>query len=373
MKKRIFILALFVLLLASCSEDVVVSTPVQSDAKADSQDVYQAVVDTHYVFQSSRDTLHVFHSDTSYIVDTAYIVDTTYISHVDSIFVVHRDEPTVDEIPVNESLIVPEGSDTLDIVYFGNSLVKGYDTFGVSATAPMYDYCSRVNRHFSALGYVVNGVRASAMAFERLSDKSARDAILDEDLYPYLNESTDIVVIQLGDNVINEELLAAFKVSFVDLLNSVKGRVSENTKILCVSSWYTYETVNQAREFIAATAAEKGNAFVDISDLSADEENRSYLGAVVYKPDVGTYSLSYDEVSELAGSLSIAFTVEGTSVISTIVPDTYSIDAENKVVSWTGHEFIVNNPEIAWHPGNLGFERIAKRIVKAIEKFLASP
>ena len=114
------------------------------------------------------------------------------------------------------------------------------------------------------------------------------------------------------------------------------------------------------------TAREKGCTFVDISDLFADECNRSYLGAVVYRSDVRAYSLTYDDIAEKACTLTISFSVGGKTVTSTILPDSYSIDAESKTVTWEGHEYVISNADVASHPGDRGFERIAERIIDAI-------
>ena len=324
------------------------------------------VVDTQYVYR--RDTIvsvdSVVFVDTVIAVDTVVSTDTVYVFNTDTVVIVHRDiQPPLDDL-----LEDPQGADTMDIVYFGNSLVKGYDSFGMSASTSNYDFCARVNRYFSLQGFYVMGTRVSSTIFERLTDKSLREEIVSGGLYPQLSPKTDVVVIQLGDNVTDEVLLDEFKVSFRELVDSVKSRVSDSTKIICVSSWYSTAIVDQARETVRSTAAEKGCVFVDISDLYADERNRSFLGAVIYRTDVQTYSLSYESISEIACSLTITFSVNGKSITSTIVPDDYSIDAENKVVTWVGHEFIVSNPEIASHPGNQGFNNIAERIIEAISR-----
>ena len=210
----------------------------------------------------------------------------------------------------------------------------GYDSFGMSASAATQDLCTKVNQYFSSLGYVVNGVRATSKDFERRLVKSEREEILAEKLYPELDKSTDILVIVLSDNIVNDEMLDAFRDTFAELLDSAQSRMSDSAKIICVSSWYTSGTIDKAREIVEAKSRERGVTFVDISDLYADEGNRSYLGAVIFRNDVRQYSMSYDAISEVACTLTIRFSVEGKTVSSTIIPDSYEIDYEKKVVSY---------------------------------------
>ena len=358
-------LLVFLFLLVSCSNDTGVawrdslsSEPVAGDsvekpsAKPVVDTVYQVVVDTQYVYQT----------------------DTSFVYNTDTVYVVQRDI-----MPVSDDIVTPsEGADTLNIVYFGNSLTKGFDSFGMTASAATHDYCARVNQHYAEQGYVVKGTRVTSSTFEKLLDKSKKDLIVSVNLYPFLSSHTDIVVIQLGDNVSDEKQLAAFKESFAELLDSVRSRIPASAKIICVSSWYssqnnervpkphTPETVDKAREAIKNMAAEKGAAFADISDLYANESNRSFLGAVIYRPEVKSYSMTYESISEVACTLTITFTVDGKSITTTILPDGYTIDTENKVVSWSGHELIVSNSDMASHPGDQGFIRIANKIIRAI-------
>ncbi len=381
MKK--IITSFFIFFLAACSENTDIISPaplafsennpadtLQLQQETEQDTVYVNQTDTLYIDRISIDTQYIqqIKIDTQYIFrhDTSFIFDTTYLLQKDTILVVHRDISASDQLPSNDSLKIPEGSDTLNIVYFGNSLIMGYDSFGMSASAATQDLCTKVNQYFSSLGYVVNGVRATSKDFERRLVKSERDKILAEKLYPKLDKSTDILVIVLGDNIVNDEMLDAFRDSFAELLDSAQSRMSDSAKIICVPSWYTSGTIDKAREIVEAKSREKGVTFVDISDLYADEGNRSYLGAVIFRNDVRQYSMSYDAISEVACTLTIQFSVEGKTVSSTIIPDSYEIDYENKVVSWTGHEFIVTNPATATHPGDLGFTHIAERVVSAI-------
>lgn len=381
MKK--IITTFFIFFLVACSENTDIISPaplafsennpadtLQLQQETEQDTVYVNQTDTLYIDRISVDTQYVqqIKIDTQYIFhhDTSFIFDTTYLLQKDTILLVHRDISASDQLPSNDSLKIPEGSDTLNIVYFGNSLIMGYDSFGMSASAATQDLCTKVNQYFSSLGYVVNGVRATSKDFERRLVKSEREEILAEKLYPELDKSTDILVIVLSDNIVNDEMLDAFRDSFAELLDSAQSRMSDSAKIICVSSWYTSGTIDKAREIVEAKSKEKGVTFVDISDLYADEGNRSYLGAVIFRNDVRQYSMSYDAISEVACTLTIRFSVEGKTVSSTIIPDSYEIDYENKVVSWTGHEFIVTNPAIATHPGDLGFTRIAERVVSAI-------
>ena len=64
----------------------------------------------------------------------------------------------------------------------------------------------------------------------------------------------------------------------------------------------------------------------------------------------------------------IDFTISGFKGHSVITPETWSVDKENKILSWTGHEYIVSNTGVASHPGDKGFQLIAEKIIQNILK-----
>ena len=267
----------------------------------------------------------------------------------------------------DSSADVPKGS--LNLVYFGNSLVRGFGFFGVAASSDQNDYSALVNQHFTSLGYEVNGVRTTAGIYEKLLSKEDQDSLLNEYFYPYLDKSTDFVVVQFGDNVTEQAMLDVFAPSVGRIVDEVRARVSSEAEIILVSSWYSSEIVDRAREGIRQTAKEKNVPFIDISDLNT-VENQSHLGAVITHPEKASYSAAYESFSVDSGKVTLSFNVAGKAYTSTFAAEEYSVDSLKKEITWEGYESVVVDPDVASHPGDQGFKLIADRIIKEIEKHL---
>lgn len=244
-------------------------------------------------------------------------------------------------------------------VFMGNSLLLGYGLFGMDASSIDKDYFYRV-RQFFEQNEIPLEVNRVASTFESMKSIEEQTSYLEENLYPLLSDSTDLIVLQLGDNMdLGRDLDMEESVSH--LMENVCLR-APNARVLWVGMWYS-SLVKLA--LIKRLAAEYGITFVDISDLNA-EGYRGYVGQVIEFSQVGEFKVNYETYSADDDTLSVTFKVEGVSYTSSVVVESYVDNPEDRELTWIGREFIVANYFVASHPNDAAFAEIASRILGAL-------
>lgn len=200
-----------------------------------------------------------------------------------------------------------------NVQFFGNSLTsywkEGFPALG--ATDQNHDWYHYVSTYIkNANSGAIIGPRRNISQWEQSTD---RDIKFNELIRPQLSEDTDVVFLQLGDNVNSEERHKTFKEDIMKLFGKIR-EVSPKAKIYFVGMWYCgwsdmIESVKEACEKYDGT-------FIDIRDLAPIKANQAYIGEVVTLPDGTTRTLT------------------------------------------TGGE--------ASHPGNEGYKKIANRVIDAL-------
>ncbi len=255
-----------------------------------------------------------------------------------------------------DSVIVPGKS-----FFWGNSLLGGYDgLFGVSATNDSRDYFAHIKKFFESREIPFEAVKVVGM-YENMSTIQEKEDYFRRNVKRFINDSTGLVVIQLGDNVDNEQEYIILKES-IDLMLDRICSIAKNAKVLWVGEWYATDA---KQRFFKEEAEKFGLTFVDISDLNIPE-NQSYVGAVVDFPVVKNFSMEYDSYKVDGDSLEISFSTDGSQYQSKIKVERFSDDIESKTISWRGYQYIVPNTAVATHPNDKAFKKIAERILKAL-------
>lgn len=344
-----YIFGTIAVLAMGCSNSTSTIVPESSVSSLDS-----LVIKTDTIVISNT----IVRIDTVLKVDTALQYDTVPYYLTDTVYVPTSNPYSIPNVP-------RAYTDTVNIVFFGNSLLRGYSTFGMSASDPSQDYYYKVNSALRSNGIYTNSIKVPTGNFESILDSVAQNELLEEYLYPKISKETDYVFLQIGDNVNTNALVDNWDNSMSRLIKGVQTKSSSKTKIYAVATWYTTDYTNRARAIIERRANLDGIGFIDISQYNT-EENRAYIGQVVYRPTLNTYHITYDSYKEVACTLTITFTVLARQVTVSITPDSWEVDEENKVITWIGHEYIVTNPGIASHPGDKGFTAIAGAIVEAV-------
>lgn len=202
------------------------------------------------------------------------------------------------------------------VAYIGNSLLfeGNYGSIGLAASDPDHDYYSLVNKWIRSKNSSAKFTdRFSSAGWESATNSSDRQAFFDNTIKPVLTPETDLVIIQLIDNVNTPEKLATFEQDGETLVKNIR-KVSQNARVLWVAGWFVdTNKINLVKQICDNTGA----TFVDITGYKDDKQYQSYIGA--------------------------------------------------KRKGIDGTEITVKTQGEASHPGDLGMQKISEKIISAIK------
>lgn len=249
-------------------------------------------------------------------------------------------------------------------LFIGNSLLLGNGDFGMNATDKTKDYYDIIKEHILAFGSGnYTSKQLSGTGFEYAESITTSNAWIEDILELELDADTDLVVVQLGDNVNTELKRTTFKSSCSTLIHNIR-QIAPKARVAWVYGWYVN---NEVRATIQEAIKIYGGIYIEINDLNT-KENQSEIGTVITHDSVKSQNLVYDTLEIISATqLKITFTVEGKQYISEITVNSYQDSSSNKTVSWQGYETITVSAGVASHPGDLGFEKIAQRIIERLK------
>lgn len=255
-------------------------------------------------------------------------------------------------------------------IFWGNSLTKGNNTFGMNATDSSKDYSSYISQYFFSKNPSYKYQRISALKFEQFNSIEQQQQLLEQEdnLLPQLNDSTDFVCIQIGDNVSDDSALNIFESTLLNLFANVCS-LAPNAHVVLAGEWYS---TKYKQEMMQRVANMVGIPFIDFSDLNT-KENRSTVGTIVQFDETLGDSLVYTQLSiskrghELEqDTLHVDFDVEEESYHADIAVEHYVDEDFKNTVYWTGMQTVTKDPFKASHPNNEGFRKIAERILTGL-------
>lgn len=260
---------------------------------------------------------------------------------------------------VTTTLLYPEKA-----LFIGNSLLLGNGDFGMNATDKTKDYYDIIKENILAFGSgSYTSKQLSGTGFEDAESTTTSNAWIKDILEVELDADTDLVVVQLGDNVNTKLKRTTFNSSCSTLIRNIR-KIAPKARIAWVYGWYVN---NEVRATIQESIKIYGCTYIEINDLNT-KENQSEIGTVITHDSVKSQNLVYDTLEIISTTqLKITFTVEGKQYISEITVNSYQDSSSNKTVSWQGYETITVSAGVASHPGDLGFEKIAQRIMERLK------
>ena len=201
-----------------------------------------------------------------------------------------------------------------NVQVFGNSLTGYYKTGSpaLGATDPDHDWFHYFSEYVKNINPNATVNRHTVAPWEQ--NATGRDVQFDQLFKPYLSQDTDLVVLQVGDNVNREDSHSTFKNDVMDLFKRVK-EVSPKAKIYFVGIWFC--NWPDMIDSVKAACNKYDGTFVNITDLATSEENKSRIGEKVTLSDGSTTTI----------------TSEGEAI----------------------------------HPGNAGYKKIADRIIDSLD------
>ena len=240
-------------------------------------------------------------------------------------------------------------------VFIGNSLLMGWGTFGMASTDITKDYYYHVTNAIHDLNnnavysrYINSGLEHAETnaAFENAWTNVKQNIASD----------TDLIVIQLGDNVNTSGKIAQFEgISFYTMLNDCK-QIAPNARIVWVGTWY-----NTIKDWLKTECFKMGIEFIDILDLAVSS-NKAQYGDIITR--------TTEQTQTFTGS----YTIDGNSLVMSIViygityevtlPDYISVTQNGNTFTVVSMYTVVDSSGVASHPNNAGMLAIANRINK---------
>ena len=162
------------------------------------------------------------------------------------------------------------------ILYIGNSLLLGFGDFGMAASNPQEDYYTYVNNYITSKGINVNASRVQGSNWEQCTTYSAQNEWISNTLIPMLDDTIELVIVQLSDNVNTDAKRAVFEQGSETLLRQIR-RNAPNARVAWVSAWYPTPELQRQ---IAAACEKTGCTMIDVSTLKNVSGNQSYVGAI---------------------------------------------------------------------------------------------
>ena len=188
--------------------------------------------------------------------------------------------------------VIPES-----ILFIGNSLLRGFSTFGMSASDSSHDYYHYVTECVKETNPSLSTVKLSGTAFEEATNSGEVQNWFSSSLDSELNSALDLIVVQLGDNVNTPEKRENFRTSCKDLLLHVRQNCP-NSIVVWVGMWYGDA---DKRSIIENACSETGCTNIDISDLRRTE-NQSYIGATITRDDGTSFQVDSSGVASHPGN-----------------------------------------------------------------------
>lgn len=275
-----------------------------------------------------------------------------------SVMAISCGEELTDLIFGDEKLEIPDKA-----LFIGNSLLLGNGTFGMNATDSASDYHALIQKRFLKDNPAYTDVRLSGTGFEACENQTQQAAWLESTLRPCLSDDLDLVVIQIGDNVNTSSKKSAFQQGAKELIATIKEG-APRARIVWIYGWYVSSSVIASVENACSQYAVSLVAIDDINRTG----NCSSIGTVVTRTAPTTQTLKYTRYTVLSENcLQIDFTLGGRTYQATVNVTGYSDDAATSTLTWQGYETITTDEGIASHPGNSGFEQIARRFFEVLQ------
>ena len=181
--------------------------------------------------------------------------------------------------------LMAKSSVPTNVVVVGNSLTYNWGNFGLAASDPDHDWYAYVKSYIAKVNPKATFNRFGLGDWESATSTADRDTVFNNEMKPALSADTDLVIIQLGDNINTSDKNATFGNDAKKLIQNIKS-VSPKATVVWVATWYqSYANITTDVQ----TACEAENAiYVPIHKIAQESGHTSHIGAVQTDADGNT-------------------------------------------------------------------------------------
>lgn len=176
-----------------------------------------------------------------------------------------------------------------NVTIFGNSLTYEHGKIGMAASDSNHDWYHYVTDYIKSKNANVKiNDRTNMSIWESATSTADREKVFNDNIKPLLSADTELVIIQLGDNVNTAEKKATFAHDTGELLQQIHT-VSPKAQVYWIYGWFG----NYPEIFTPIQTACDGNGAIgiDIRDLNKSG-NTSYVGATRTGLDGSTWQIT---------------------------------------------------------------------------------
>jgi len=160
------------------------------------------------------------------------------------------------------------------VLVIGNSITLGFGTHGMASSSIETDYYHILENYLIEKNSNLVMNRIDGRPWENSVSSDDRMIVIDEKIKPLLDNETDLVIIQLGDNINTAEKRATYQEDSVALVQEIRN-VCPGARILWVFGWYGADNVSTFESICERTDIE----YVNIYEIASNPDNKSYVGA----------------------------------------------------------------------------------------------
>lgn len=174
-----------------------------------------------------------------------------------------------------------------NIVFIGNSLLLGFETFGMAAQDSSHDYYHYITEYIKGIKPGLKTEKIGANEWESSENVEDANTWVSSNIVPKLDSDVKLVLIQLSDNVNTEQKLECFKESCYEITKTIRENAI-NARVAWVSAWYH---TSEKQDIIKEACKKTGAIMIDITDLSV-EENKNVVGNTYINSDGETVAIT---------------------------------------------------------------------------------
>lgn len=163
-----------------------------------------------------------------------------------------------------------------EVVIFGNSLTKERGDIGMAASDQYHDYYHYIVEYIRSKNANVKiNPRTNVSVWESATNSADRNTLFNDRMKPILTGSTDLVILQLVDNVNTEEKKATFAADAKTLIKNIHA-VSPKAQIFWVARWFADDILLSQ---IQDACESEGATIIDITSIARMSDTKGVLGA----------------------------------------------------------------------------------------------